>query len=429
MPESRPELAAALLEAGAGLNGQDFSSRSTSFVAAREQLLSAGVQCGHLVGLADMPSTNLLRMIVAAWSLNALPWPVSSPEQYAQCWVVLSGEQGAVESHGGTLQGHTSAALLHSTSGSTAISKTACRSTSSVLSEARGYKCGLELDPRDRVLVPVPVSHSFGSGVAISALLSGCDVRADHGRLPASVASDLDSGEVDKVAATPALAALLLKTRRSGSQSPKAFLIGAGVVSPSLASSVEERFHVSPIRGYGSTETGGTFIGPIGLGAPIDGVEIVWPPLNSEGELVLRTSTPTLGYLSETPRVVRVWRTGDVVRRDGAGVVAYLRRRNDDQVRLNGRFVDLTGLQAALEAGPGVREHTAVVLPDRSRIGAEVLYIVVATDELPHEEITRRLTPPVVPLGTRVVTCAALPRTALGKLDRGSLVKLVDAWT
>jgi acyl-coenzyme A synthetase/AMP-(fatty) acid ligase len=295
----------------------------------------------------------------------------------------------------------------------------------SVLQEANGYRDGLGLCAADRISVPVPVMHSFGSGVALSALLSCCDVYADHNRLPSALAADMDRGLLNKVAVTPSLGQLLARTRRSGTRTADVVLVGAGVLVEGLSEELADRFGVKVTVGYGSTETGGTFIGSNGIGAPIAGVEVVRPRVGQEGQLVLRTVTPVLGYANEAPRTSLIWRTGDIVIRETPSAVRYVRRVSDDRMRLNGSFVDVAPLREEADRIPGVSEHAFVVAPEQQSAGVEALYLVLASETLTSAALSRQLRwrgPPV-----RVVTCRSLPRNGMGKLDRAALVELVRA--
>ena len=76
-------------------------------------------------------------------------------------------------------------------------------------------------------------------------------------------------------------------------------MVGAGPVGDDLDAAFASRFGVSLRRGYGCTETGGTFLGGTGIGDPIPGVRICHPPPGGVGELRLELPTPVQGYLGE----------------------------------------------------------------------------------------------------------------------------------
>lgn len=423
MPSPRQELAAQLLGAGARLRGVALSGASQEVLRLRWLLQSGGVKPGQVVGLNGV---DPLVAIPAVWAEDAVPRPLPRGAA-AGCHHVLQLD-GLLPQESDWPFEPDLTALLHETSGSSSVAKLARRSVASVLEEAGGYRKGLALCADDKVMVPVPVLHSFGSGVALSALLNGCDVLAESGRLPSAVAADLDGGVANKIAITPPLAQLLVATRRRGGHAIDAMLVGAGVLPQRLASQLAERFEVDITVGYGSTETGGTFIGANGLGAPINGIDVVWPPIGEEGQLVLRTPTAVLGYADENLRTSKLWRTGDIVLHEACGTVRFVRRTSDDRIRLNGSFVDVAPLREAIERIPAVTEHVFVVAPANAAEGIDSLYLLLASRSLDRSSLYDAVRAvdwrgPTV----KWVTCRSLPRNSLGKLDRAALAQLVSA--
>lgn len=406
------------MRSGARLDGVPMTDHEA--VAATERLLQAGeVRPNQVVALVGLAGPRLLAAIAAVWAADAVPHP-SSGRPSCGCHVVL--DAAGLSATGLDLTSECAeTAIMHATSGSSAIAKVARRSVSSVLLEANGYSAGLQLNVNDRVGVPVPVAHSFGSGVALSALLSGCDVHADAMRLPSAVAADVDEGRLNKVAITPSIARLLVKTRRRGLCNADAVLVGAGVLDASLASNISRRFQTPAMVGYGSTETGGTFLGHVGMGSPVPGVDMIWPLIGQQGPLVLRISAPVLGYADEAPRTSRTWRTGDIVVRDGHASARYVRRQTDDRVRVNGVFVDVTPLREQVQRVAGVSEHAFVVATEPH---GESLYLVLATASTHPDALARALCWPGP--AVQVVTCPSLPRNEIGKLDRDKLTQLVS---
>ena len=269
MSDGRRGLADAVLAAGGTVRGTDLGAGSGH----ADPLRQAGVGAGDLVLLAGLDSDALLAAAIACWSLGAVPWisprtlEAEAPPDDASFVVT---RDGAVE-RGKATAGPVDEllAVVHETSGSTAAPKPTLRSVDSVRTEHLGYRMGLDLAAADTVRVPLRVAHSLGWGVAVSALLSGCRVDVRPFASPSRVAADLDQGSATVVALTPSLARLLVGTSRRGERSPRAALVGAGAVSAELDRAFAQRFGVPITRGYGSTETGGIFIGPDGLGRPI----------------------------------------------------------------------------------------------------------------------------------------------------------------
>ncbi|MGW1057232.1 AMP-binding protein [Micromonospora rubida] len=157
----------------------------------------------------------------------------------------------------------------------------------------------------------------------------------------------------------------------------------------------------------------------------------------SEGEAYVAGPLVARGYI-DAPRDtalrfvpdpegtgVRMYRTGDRVRRRADGVLVFLGRR-DDQVKVRGVRIELGEVQACLTAHPGV-EAAAVVLVGEGGT-ARLAAAVVARDPAaePGDLAVQvrswaesRLVPQAVPV---VVPVPALPVSDNGKVDRQALL-------
>ncbi|MEV6726330.1 AMP-binding protein [Streptomyces xanthochromogenes] len=432
MSESRRQLAGAVLTGGGRLDGHNSEATVACVNRCARRYEKAGIGDGDLVLLTDLAPDSLLVAVIACWSLGAAAWVSPRPREEVHtepATFVVTAEQTPVPTvkwrgkPTGLLP--EALALVHETSGSTGDTKLARRSVDSLLAECAGYRNGLQLVAADTVRIPVPVAHSFGSGVALSALLSGCRIDVRPIFTPAGVAADLDYGKVTKLAVTPALLNLLVQTRRRGESRPRVILAGAGLVSDGLDAECVTRFGVRVTRGYGSSETGGILIGPQGLGRPIPSVEIVQPDAGARGELVVRTATPVLGYVHEAIRTSLRWSTGDIVERDAAGQVWFLERKAG-ALRTNGRFVDTGPVHAVLSAVEGVDEVTFVVLPRAGRAEFEDVFAVVAGQRINRESVEEALRATATDgFAPRLRIFDELPRTDIGKLDRPALTERI----
>ncbi|MFE7947286.1 AMP-binding protein [Streptomyces sp. NPDC057426] len=434
MSEARRGLAEAVLSSGGRIGEALPESTASRITRCAEQYRKAGVTDGDLLLFSGLAAETLLAAVVACWSVGAAAWVTPrAPESFAAHGASYTVTLGPAEEI--TVARRDTAAmpvpaglgLLHETSGSTGEPKLARRSVESLRAEHVGYRDGMGLRDTDTVRVPVPVAHSFGSGVALAALLSGCRVEARPFTTASGVAQDLDRGRSTKLAVTPALLRLLTKTRRTGDARPLAILVGAGTVSDELDAACVARFGVSITRGYGSSETGGMFIGSRGLGQPIPAVGIVGPDPGCRGELLVRTATPVWGYAHEPVRDSLLWRTGDIVERDASGQVWFV-GREPGAVRANGRFVDVSAIRAAVGEVEGVEEVEFLVLPRVGDADFEDLYAVVSGRRPSRETVENALYSSVPPgVAPRLRIFAEFPRTDIGKLDRTALMEWIRA--
>lgn len=436
MSKERRALAEAVLSSGGRLGEAPAEATVARVTRCADQYRRAGIKDGDLVLLTGLASDTLLTATVACWSVGAAAWATSrEPEEIradAAPFIVTPGpaKEGTaevvVERCGVTgMPVPAVLGLVHETSGSTGGTKLAKRSIDSLLAEHIGYRKGMGLDTGDSVRIPVSAAHSFGSGVALAALLSGAQVDLRPFTTAAAVAMDLDQGNATKVAVTPALLRLLTRTRRRGDHQPQAILVGAGPVSDELDAACVARFGITITRGYGSSETGGTFIGPLGLGSPIPSVEIVSPEPGSRGELVVRTTTPVLGYAQEPVRDSLLWRTRDIVERDTSGQVWFVERK-PGTLRTNGKFIDVGPVRAALGGVEGVTGVDFIVLPRDGYTEFEDVFVVVSGRPASREALEQALIVSAPPgFAPRLRIFDELPRTGLGKLDRTVLMEWI----
>lgn len=179
------------------------------------------------------------------------------------------------------------------------------------------------------------------------------------------------------------------------------------------------------------------------LGRPIAGAELLVLDANGQavpegapGELSVGGPVLARGYHNRPqedalrfPRhavraYTRVFRTGDLVRRDVNGDLHYV-GRTDNAVKIRGIRVDLEEIERALcTANPALRD-VAVVLAD----GGQGLVAFVTPPDVDVESLrttAERLLPAVMIPG-RYVPLAKLPLLPNGKVDRKSLAAQVSA--
>jgi len=178
--------------------------------------------------------------------------------------------------------------------------------------------------------------------------------------------------------------------------------------------------------------------GAVPIGRPFEHVPIV---VEDTGELLLGGPQVAAGYWNAPdvsarrfvalPDVEGRWyRTGDVVERDGEGVLHFL-GRVDDQLKIHGQRIELQEVDAALRDAIG--HDMALTVPYPVTDGG-VQGLVACVEEVEPQPAThvavlehcrRILAPYMVP--NRIVSIAEIPRNANGKLDRSACVALIEA--
>ena len=169
-----------------------------------------------------------------------------------------------------------------------------------------------------------------------------------------------------------------------------------------------------------------------------DGSEVTGP---GTGELVASSPTvmreywklPDLTAERLTPDADRpAWyATGDVVERDGDGLLWY-RGRRDHQVKVRGVRLELEAIEAALTDAPGVAHAVAAAVGSSHDAPAIVAAVVARSGaDVDVAELRRwcgrRLPAAAVPQSIAVWT--SFPSTASGKIDRSSVRTRLDRET
>jgi len=153
----------------------------------------------------------------------------------------------------------------------------------------------------------------------------------------------------------------------------------------------------------------------------------------TEGELCIAGAGLARGYWRKAGQTARrfvanpfgsgnrLYRTGDRVQRHTDGNVRFI-GRNDSQIKLHGYRIELSEIESAFRAMPGISDAAVDV---KGEPGLETLVsYVVATDSRFDPALLRRGLSQSLPsymIPSEIVTLDALPKTSNGKIDRSRL--------
>jgi long-chain acyl-CoA synthetase len=344
-------------------------------------------------------------------------------------------------------------AVLIYTSGTTGRPKGAMLTHGNLLHNVGSCHEMLEVSPDDRIIVLLPMFHSFMLTVGVLLpLLGGASILAVKGLN----SPKLMIGEILQRRGTllPAMAALF----RALSQIPagvefnslRLCISGAGPLPAEILRAFNERHPKVPlIEGYGLSEAspvvsvnpprGPWHAGTIGV--PIPGVEVTVQddqgnvlPDGVDGEICVRGGNVMLGYWNAPEKTAEALRngwllTGDIghKRPDGWFVITD---RKKDMLKPNGLNVYPREIEEIIYKFPGIKETAVVGEPCDRRGERPVAFVALDEGKTLDESILLGFLKENLAdykLPRRVVVLPALPRNATGKILKTSLRDMVAA--
>jgi malonyl-CoA/methylmalonyl-CoA synthetase len=336
------------------------------------------------------------------------------------------------------------AAILY-TSGTTGRSKGAMLTHSNLLSNALTLKELWDWRPDDVLIHILPIYHVHGLFVALhGALLAGATVLFHRGFDPAAVIADFTRGTVlmgvpthyTRLTAAPELTSAACANMRL-------FISGSAPLLAEAHQRFEEKTGQRILERYGMTETGMITSNPYEggerlagtVGYPLPGVEVRIRADNgelvSDGPGVLEVRGPNVfaGYWRMPEKSAQEIRedgffiTGDVATREPDGRVTLVGRAKD-LIIAGGLNIYPKEIEEAIDALPGVDESAVIGVPHPD-MGEGVVAVVVpqkgatVTEEAVRAALEGQLARFKQP--RRVVVVDALPRNAMGKVQKAAL--------
>ncbi|HEY2053128.1 MAG TPA: o-succinylbenzoate--CoA ligase [Solirubrobacterales bacterium] len=307
-------------------------------------------------------------------------------------------------------------------SGSTGRPKPIGLTYGNFLWSAMGGAFNIGVDPADRWLCCVPLSHIAGLSIVVRSAIYGTTAVVHDGFDVDRVAQALREEPISVVSLVTTMLKRLLDAGADLS-GPRAILVGGGPVPASMLGEAIER-GATVVQTYGLTET----CSQVTTLAPEDALRKLGsagrPLLSShvrirDGEILIQGPTVAPGRYDESGWL----HTGDLGYIDDEGFL-YVRDRIDDMIVTGGENVVPSEVEEVLLQHPAVAD-AAVVGREDPEWQQAVTAVVVLTpgaeatpDDIRHH-CAAALAGYKVP--KRVELAAALPRTPSGKLMRRAL--------
>ena len=327
------------------------------------------------------------------------------------------------------------------TSGTTAKPKGVMLSENQFDSNCSGFLQHLHFTSEDRVIVALPLFHSFGNIMALVLLRAGATLILLRQFQPKTILECIARHKATLLPLVPTIYSFLVQLYARGGYdvSSLRYCISGGASLPEvLLKRVEEVLGVTVIEGYGLTETSpvisvntmkhGSVPGSVGPVLPNVELEIVNEAGNQVrqgevGEIRVRGETVMKGYWkkpNETAETLSAdgWlRTGDLGHMDEMGRLFISAGRIKDLIIRAGENVSPLAIENALMIHPAIAEVAAVGITDE-RIGEKVKVFAVLREgkQVTEEELKKlcRKKLPAFMIPDLFQFIEFLPKTATG---------------
>ena len=328
------------------------------------------------------------------------------------------------------------AAILY-TSGTTGRPKGALLDHGNFLAQGRGAIEVWRWTSRDVLVHALPLFHLHGLGMGLNGTLLSGGSAVLVPFTPQDVVRELTAGAT-MLFGVPSMYQRLcdwLDENATDLSGVRVFVCGSAPLPPALFERCSRLLGQPPVERYGITEGGIVVTNPYDgprrpgrVGHAFPGVEV---KLGDLDEVLLKGGQVFKGYWRNAQATAEAFtpdgffRTGDVGEMGEDGSLA-IRGRIKELIITGGFNVYPREVELVLEEHPAVQEVAVAGVPSE-QWGEEVTAFVVPSESTPLDETAiiafahERLAAYKCP--KRVITVQTLPRNAMGKVQRGLLVK------
>ncbi|MFQ5408312.1 MAG: AMP-binding protein [Anaerolineales bacterium] len=361
----------------------------------------------------------------------------------------------------------TDIALYQYTGGTTGVSKGAMATHAAIVSNTYTLQHWLPSDDlsRERIVGAIPFFHVYGmvTVVAYAASSGASIVIVPNARDIDDLLGAIDTYEPTLFMGVPALYNAmnvhpLVREGKVNLSSLQRCFSGSAPLAPDTKKKFEELAGVSILEGFGMSEMPtATHSNPLGrpgklqsVGTPLPDVDckivslddgVTEMPLGEPGELIMRGPNTMTGYLNmptETKNALRdlgdggkPWLyTGDIAYMDEDGYF-FIVDRKKDMALIGGFNVYPNAVEKIIADHPAVQEVGVAAVPHPEKEGQETLLACVVLEEgqqVTAEDLIEFQGDKLAQyeVARRIVFVDELPKTAVGKVLRRELARLME---
>ena len=340
---------------------------------------------------------------------------------------------------------HDQPAVVLFTSGSEGKPKGVVHSHKSILANVAQIAAVLDFNPTDKMMMVLPLFHSFGFTASFIALLNGIKINVFPSPLQYKVIPELiyDRGCTIFFATSIFLCNYAKFAHPYDFYKLRLVVAGAEKLSEEVRKTYSEKFGIRILEAYGVTECapGISINTPMAnlngsVGQLVPGLEHKLeevPGIDNGGLLHVKGENVMMGYyLFDAPGVLNPppegWHnTGDIVEIDKEGFV-HIRGRVKRFAKVAGEMVSLEVVEHIANTAAPDYEHAASTVSDAQR--GESIILFTCDKKLKREDlqiVAKNLGLPELAVARKIITVEAIPLLGTGKTDYVTLKQMAEA--
>ncbi|MDE0884888.1 MAG: AMP-binding protein [Myxococcota bacterium] len=279
--------------------------------------------------------------------------------------------------------------ILLQSSGTTGQPKLVCRGMRSLLITGKSLVRSIHLVPADRVLINIPLCHSYGIDMGLlAATVAGSELELHSRYSPGATRSALSEGRITVWPGVPLMFDTISRSMKAPAVHRLRSAISAGSPLPlRVYAQFLEGFKTQIGQLYGASEFGSAFYNspelspfdPAAVGHPLDGVDVkitsirdseeseraeVSLPAGAEGEIAIRAPTMMSHYIDAAggPDSNGFLQTGDIGSVDERGILR-ISGRVKLLIDVGAQKVNPLEVESVFCQHPSVSEAVVLALP------------------------------------------------------------------
>ena len=340
---------------------------------------------------------------------------------------------------------HDQPAVVLFTSGSEGKPKGVVHSHKSILANVAQISAVLDFNPTDKMMMVLPVFHSFGFTGSLIALLNGIKIHIFPSPLQYKVIPELiyDRGCTIFFATSTFLANYAKFAHPFDFYKLRIVVAGAEKLNDEVRKTYSEKFGIRILEAYGATECapGISINTPMAnlngsVGQLVPGLEHkleAVPGIDNGGLLHVKGENVMMGYyLFDAPGTLNPpidgwYNTGDIVEVDAAGYV-HIRGRVKRFAKVAGEMVSLEVVEHIACTAATEYVHAASSISDAQR--GECIILFTTDKQLKREDlqiVAKNLGLPELAVARKIICVDAIPLLGTGKTDYVTLKQMAES--